>query len=69
MRAEIRTTGLVLGLAASRVLASVVYQASAHDPLVRGAVIITMSVIAIAAALGPARRALSLDPLRALRED
>ena len=40
----------------------------ARSELVLAAVAVTMGVIALAAALGPARRALSLDPLQALRQ-
>jgi len=39
----------------------------ARSELVLAAVAVTMGVIALAA-LGPARRALSLDPLQALRQ-
>jgi predicted permease len=61
--------GLAAGAAASQLLANVVYQATSRDPLVLAAVAVTMSAIALAAALGPARRALSLDPLQALRQE
>lgn len=61
--------GLAAGAAASRVLANIVFQATSRDPVVIGGVILSMAVAALAAALGPARRALSLDPLRALRHE
>jgi predicted permease len=61
--------GLALGLAAGQVLSSVVYEASARDPLVLAAVALTMAVIGLGAALAPARRALSIDPIRALRQE
>ena len=63
------TTGLVAGCLTSRLLASVVYQATSNEPLVLAGVTLTMAAVAVAAALGPARRALSLDPLRALRHE
>lgn len=61
--------GLALGLATGRVLSSVVYQASSRDPLVLAAVSLTMALIGFGASCGPARRALSIDPLRALRHE
>jgi macrolide transport system ATP-binding/permease protein len=61
--------GLALGLAAGQVLSSVVYEASARDPLVLAAVALTMAVVGLGAALAPARQALSIDPIRALREE
>jgi macrolide transport system ATP-binding/permease protein len=61
--------GLALGLAASRVLASVVYLASPRDPFVLPATAFTMVLIGLGAALPPARRALDIDPVRALRQE
>jgi predicted permease len=63
------SVGLALGLAAGQVLSSVVYEASARDPLVIAAVALTMAVIGLGAALAPARQALSIDPIRALRQE
>ncbi len=63
------SAGLLLSLAAGGVLAKIVYQASAGDPVVLSAVAGIMLAIGIAAACGPARRAVSIDPLRALRQD
>jgi hypothetical protein len=61
--------GLALGVGAGRVLDSVVYQASPRDPLILPAVALTMAVIGLAAAFSPARRALEIDPVRALRHE
>ena len=61
--------GLALGLAAGQALSSVVYGASARDVLVLAAVALTMSVIGLVAASAPARQALSIDPIRALRQE
>jgi len=61
--------GLLLGMAASRVLAMIVYQASALDPLVLVGVLATMALVGIASASLPARRALAIDPAKLLRED
>jgi predicted permease len=62
-------TGLLLGLAAARVLASIVYQATPRDPLVLGGVVLTMLFLGLFATWIPAQRALSVDPLRLLREE
>jgi ABC-type antimicrobial peptide transport system permease subunit len=61
--------GLVLGILASRVLASIVYQATPRDPLVLGGVVLIMVVLGLVATLIPAQRALSVDPLALLREE
>jgi hypothetical protein len=61
--------GLGLGLAASRVLSSIVYQASPRDPLILVAAALTMLSIGLAAASSPARRALDVDPVAALRRE
>ncbi len=61
--------GLVLGILASRVLASIVYQASSRDPLVLAGVVFAMALLGLLAIWIPAQRALSLDPLILLRED
>lgn len=61
--------GLVLGLAASRVLAAIVYEASARDPLVLGGAVGAMAAIGVIATWVPARRALGIDPAGLLREE
>ena len=61
--------GIVLGLASSRVLAAVVYGASASDPVVLVAMALTMAAVGCAAAALPARRALAVDPAMLLREE
>ena len=60
--------GLLLGIASSRLLGNVVYHASASDPLVLGAVIVTMLTLGAAASAVPARRAMRIDPAELLRE-
>jgi predicted permease len=61
--------GLALGLAATRVLSYVVYQASPRDPLVLGGVVAVMLLLGVLAAWIPAQRALKADPLALLREE
>ncbi len=45
--------GMVLGVLATRVLSSIVYQATPRDPVVLGSVILTMLCVGVLAALGP----------------
>lgn len=61
--------GLILGIMASRILASIVYQATPRDPLVLGGVVLAMSLLGLLAAWIPAQRALSVNPLILLREE
>jgi len=61
--------GLMLGVAASRILASIVYHASASDPVVLLGVAATMAVVGFVAASIPARRALAIHPMDLLREE
>ena len=61
--------GLVLGLLATRVLASIVYQATPRDPLVLAGVVLAMSLLGLVATWIPAQRALSVNPLVLLREE
>jgi ABC-type antimicrobial peptide transport system permease subunit len=61
--------GLVLGILASRVLASIVYQATSRDPLVLAGVVVAMALLGLVATWIPARRALSVDPMMLLREE
>lgn len=60
--------GLALGALASRVLASIVYEATVYDPVVLGGAIATMIAIGALAAVAPAWRALLADPAVLLRE-
>ncbi len=61
--------GLVLGLAATKVLSFIVYQASPRDPLVLCGVVLIMALLGLVAAWIPAQRALAADPLMLLREE
>ncbi len=61
--------GLLLGILASRVLASIVYQATPRDPLVLAGVVLAMALLGLLATWIPAQRALSIDLARLLREE
>jgi predicted permease len=60
--------GILLGVAASRLLSAIVYQASAQDPFVLASVAFTMVVTGSLSVAGPVRRALHIDPAKLLRE-
>ena len=61
--------GLLLGMAATKVLSFIVYQATPRDPLVLAGVVLTMLLLGLLAAWIPAQRALGADPLILLREE
>jgi ABC-type antimicrobial peptide transport system permease subunit len=61
-------TGMLVA-AGANVLASIVYQASSRDPVVIGAAVLAISAVGLAAACGPGRRALRIDPVQALRHE
>jgi len=61
--------GIILGVLATRVLSSIVYQATPKDPAVLGGVIVMMLVVGVVAAWIPARHALAVDPMILLREE
>ena len=54
--------GLLLGIAAAKVVSAIVYQATPRDPLVLAGVVLAMSLLGLVATWIPARRALSIEP-------
>jgi ABC-type antimicrobial peptide transport system permease subunit len=61
--------GLILAGLLSRLLGQLLHGVSPLDPLVYGAVTLTLLVVAAAAAFFPARRAAAVDPVRALKTE
>jgi ABC-type antimicrobial peptide transport system permease subunit len=65
--------GLVLGaiasLGATRVLATYLFDTKPTDPITFGAVVVAFLLAGIAACLGPAWRATTVDPMNALRAE
>jgi predicted permease len=60
--------GILLGVAASRLLSAIVYQASAQDPFVLAAVAFTLLLTGSLSVAGPVSRVLHIDPANLLRE-
>ena len=61
--------GLLSSVFATRLLGQIVYQANPRDPVVVGGAVLTMVLLGIAASAIPARRALSVDPSKLMREE
>ena len=61
--------GIAAGLGAAGALQSLLFGVAPRDPLTFAAVAITVFLIAMVAVLVPARRAATIEPLRALRYD
>jgi predicted permease len=61
--------GLGLAFATGRLVSSFLYQVKPLDGFTYTAVVLTLALIDLAAALLPARKAASIEPMQALRED
>jgi putative ABC transport system permease protein len=59
--------GLIVAFIASRIINSLLYQVSATDPLTYLVVALLLAAVALAACYIPARRAMKVDPMVALR--
>lgn len=61
--------GLFVSLAATRALSTMLYEVSATDPVTFGAISAVLALVAAVASYLPARRAMRVDPLVALRSE
>ncbi|MGH7653673.1 MAG: ADOP family duplicated permease [Gemmatimonadaceae bacterium] len=61
--------GLAGGFAATRLIRAMLFQTAPGDPATLAIVSVTMTLVAFAAAWGPARKAMSVEPTEALRAE
>ena len=61
--------GLAVALPLTRTLRSLLYETTVTDPLTYAAVSLAIAFVAAVASYLPARRALEIDPVQALRVD
>jgi putative ABC transport system permease protein len=61
--------GIACALAAGRVIASLLFETKAYDPIALAATSLLAAVVALVASLVPAWRATRVDPVVALRAD
>ena len=61
--------GLLAALAATRLMASLLFEVSTRDPATFATVAVLLTLVSAAATYVPARRAAGIDPVRALRQD
>jgi ABC-type antimicrobial peptide transport system permease subunit len=61
--------GLAAALAAARLLKSLLFNVGTYDPAIYLAVVVLLALVALAATLIPARAAMKVEPVEALRSE
>jgi ABC-type antimicrobial peptide transport system permease subunit len=61
--------GILIGMALARSITSLLYGVSAFDPLILTATAAAVLAVALLASVFPARRAMQVDPIIALRQE
>ena len=59
--------GIPVAMYSARLIAGLLYTTSPHDPLVYGSVVVCIALVSLVAAFIPARRAVRVDPIVALK--
>jgi ABC-type lipoprotein release transport system permease subunit len=59
--------GVLVALAVTRFLRSLLFEVSPTDPLVLGGTCVVLVALAVVASLAPTRRAAKVDPVEAMR--
>jgi ABC-type antimicrobial peptide transport system permease subunit len=59
--------GSLAGVAASRLIAPMLYEVTPSDPVILGMAVMTLTIVALLAGYIPARRAATIDPVECLR--
>ncbi|HEX4165099.1 MAG TPA: FtsX-like permease family protein, partial [Bryobacteraceae bacterium] len=59
--------GVIASIATTRLLSSLLFRVSAHDPLTLAIAAVSLIIAALLASANPARRAAAVDPITALR--
>jgi len=62
-------SGIFLAAAMARLSASLLYGVNPYDPAIFASITVAVTAIALLVSCGPARRAASIDPMRALRTE
>lgn len=63
------TVGIIVAFSVTRLLSSFLYGVSTYDATTFAAIPVVLMVVAVAASILPARRAMKIDPIRALRSE
>jgi ABC-type antimicrobial peptide transport system permease subunit len=63
------TVGVLLALWAGRAATTLLFGLQPYDPITMLSAVALLTVVALAASYGPARRAAALDPMTALRDE
>jgi len=67
VRLSLSIAGVAAAIGLGRLAESLLYQLKGYDPVVLGAAVVAVCIVALGAGFIPAHRASKVDPMRALR--